>query len=51
MMERFPSAVRTASRKALAGRVHNLYIDFNGLIHEVLLRAAIVKQQVSESEL
>ena len=50
-MERFPAAIRTASRAALRGRINNLYIDFNGLIHEALVRAAIVKQPFSEAEL
>ena len=51
MIERFPAAVRTASRASLYGRIHNLYIDFNSMVHETLLRAAIVSQPVSESEL
>ena len=51
MFERYPQAVRTATRNNMRGRVHNLYVDFNSLIHESILRSALVKQSGSELEL
>lgn len=50
MMERFPSCIRTLNDNNLAGRIDDLYIDFNGLIHESLLRGSIVKQYLSEDK-
>lgn len=49
IMERFPSAIKTAKASSLKGRIDNLYFDFNGLIHECLLRSAIVKQPIPEN--
>ncbi|CAL6029717.1 5'-3'_exoribonuclease [Hexamita inflata] len=51
MMERCPQAVRTATRDNMRGRINNFYVDFNGLIHESLLRAATVHLPTSELEL
>lgn len=50
-MERYPLSVRTVNRHNLRGRVEKLFIDFNGLIHESVLRSAIVKQPTTELEL
>lgn len=50
-MERCPQAVRTATRDNMRGRINNFYVDFNGLIHESLLRAATVHLPTSELEL
>ena len=48
LMERFPSAVKNLTQRNLVGRIDNLYIDFNGLIHESLMRGSIVKQFFAE---